>query len=91
MQLAYTLRSFTRRELLDGVYNKQSTLFRAAGTSRARDVGVEHDLTASVRVNAMLKFQSGIAVVLPGAFLEQTARRGGQTQRFAFASTTVTY
>ncbi len=77
---------FDRRRLDDGIYTKQNTLFRAAGTSRARHAADEIDLTATWRASRHWKMIAGGAVVLPGAFLS-----GARTERWGFVGTAWTF
>ncbi|MBI3568557.1 MAG: alginate export family protein [Gemmatimonadetes bacterium] len=90
LDLGLVTRSFSRVELADGVYNKQNTLFRAASGNTARDVGVETDFTATVKLGRNLRLLGGIAEVDPGRFMKQTPGGGG-VQRFSFAGTTITF
>ncbi|WP_145979201.1 alginate export family protein [Gemmatimonas phototrophica] len=81
---------FDRLRLDDGVYTKQNTLFRAAGTSRARHVAEEIDVTGTWRATTHLRVIFGGALVLPGAFLRETLA-DTQTERWGFVGTTFVF
>lgn len=81
---------FDRLRLDDGVYTKQNTVFRAAGTSRARHVAEEVDITGTWRATRHLRVVFGGAVVLPGAFLKQTLATT-ETERWGFVGTTYVF
>ncbi|MCC6244393.1 MAG: alginate export family protein [Gemmatimonadaceae bacterium] len=91
---ALTLRSalyrFDRHDLGDGVYTKQTTVFRAADGSRARHVADELDVTASWKLTRHLRAIAGGALVVPGAFL-RTSSLTNQTEQWAFLGTTFTF
>lgn len=78
---------FDRLSLDDGVYNKASGLLRAAGSSRARHAADEIDLTGTLALTKQLKLLFGGAVVLPGAFMQETAG-GANRERWGFVGTT---
>lgn len=81
---------FDRLRLDDGVYTKQNTLFRAAGTSTARHVAEEIDVTGIWRATTHLRVIFGGALVLPGAFLRETLA-DTQTERWGFVGTTFVF
>ncbi len=81
---------FDRLRLDDGVYTKQNTVFRAAGTSQARHVAEEVDLTGTWRATRHLRVIFGGAVVLPGAFLRETLATT-ETERWGFLGTTYVF
>lgn len=81
---------FDRIHLNDGVYTKQNTVFRAAGSSRARHVAEELDITGTWRTTRHLRVVFGGAVVLPGAFLRETLA-GTETERWGFLGTTYVF
>jgi hypothetical protein len=82
---------FDRRRLDDGVYLKQgAAIFRPAGTSRARHVADEVDVTGSWRMTSHLRFIFGGALVAPGAFLRETLA-GTTLERWGFLGTTATF
>jgi hypothetical protein len=78
---------FDRIRLDDGVYTKQNTVFRAAGTSRARHVAEEVDITGTWRATRHLRVIFGGALVLPGGFLKETLATT-ETERWGFVGTT---
>ncbi len=80
---------FDRRRLDDGVWTKTNTVFRAAGSSTARHVGDEFDLTGTWKQSRHLRFIFGGAVVPPGAFLRDTG--AAHTERWAFVGSTFTF
>jgi hypothetical protein len=81
---------FDRLRLDDGVYTKQNTLFRPAGTSTARHVAEEIDVTGTWRATTHLRVIFGGALVLPGAFLRETLA-DTQTERWGFVGTTFVF
>lgn len=81
---------FDRLRLDDGVYTKQNTVFRAAGTSQARHVAEEVDITGTWRATRHLRVIFGGAVVLPGAFLRETLATT-ETERWGFVGTTYVF
>ena len=81
---------YDRLRLSDGVYNKQNTLLRAAGTSSARHAGDELDLTASGALSRHLKVIAGYAWIEPGAFLRRSAG-GARSSRWGFVGSTYTF
>ncbi len=81
---------FDRRELTDGVYNKQNALWRAAGNSDARHVADEIDLTSSFKVTRELRVIAGYAWVLPGEFLKEQSTPH-TTMRWGFVGTSYTF
>ena len=78
---------FDRLRLDDGIYTKQNTVFRTAGTSRARHVAEELDVTGTWRATAHWRVIFGGALVLPGAFLKETLA-STETERWGFVGTT---
>jgi hypothetical protein len=81
---------FDRMRLDDGVYTKQNTVFRAAGTSRARHVAEEVDVTGTWRATRHLRVIFGGALVLPGSFLRETLVTT-ETERWGFVGTTYVF
>ena len=81
---------FDRMRLDDGVYTKQTALFRAAHGSTARHAADELDITGTWKVTRHLRIIAGGAVVLPGAFLRDTPG-GARTERWAFTGSTFTF
>jgi len=81
---------FDRLRLDDGVYTKQNTVFRAAGSSQARHVAEEVDLTGTWRATRHLRVIFGGALVLPGAFLRETLATT-ETERWGFVGTTYVF
>ena len=81
---------FDRLRLDDGVYTKQNTVFRPAGTSQARHVAEEVDLTGTWRATRHLRVIFGGALVLPGAFLRETLATT-ETERWGFLGTTYVF
>ncbi len=81
---------FDRLRLDDGVYTKQNTVFRAAGTSQARHVAEEVDITGTWRATRHLRVIFGGALVLPGAFLRETLATT-ETERWGFVGTTYVF
>jgi hypothetical protein len=82
---------FDRLRLDDGVYAKQgAVIFRPAGTSRARHVADELDLTGTWRLLPHLRVIFGGAIVHPGAFLRETLS-GSTRERWGFLGTTATF
>lgn len=81
---------FDRLRLDDGVYTKQNSVFRAAGTSQARHVAEEVDVTGTWRATRHLRVIFGGALVLPGAFLRETLA-GTETERWGFLGTTYVF
>ncbi|WP_411279163.1 alginate export family protein [Gemmatimonas sp.] len=81
---------FDRRQLDDGVYNKQNGLFRAASGSSARHVADEVDLTAAWKATAHLRVLIGGATVLPGAFLSTTPG-GAHVEHWGYVGTTFAF
>lgn len=81
---------FDRLRTTDGVWSKQNTLFRAADGSLARHAADEFDLTGEWKLSRHLRVIAGGAVVLPGAFLQQSAA-GASTERWAFVGTAFTF
>ncbi len=81
---------FDRRKVDDGVYNKQTSLFRAANGSTARHVADEVDLTAVWKATAHLRVLIGGATVLPGAFLATTPG-GAHVEHWGFVGTTFAF
>lgn len=90
LNLRTALYHFDRLRLDDGVYTKQNTLFRAAGTSRARHVADELDITGTWRATRHLRFIFGGAIVRPGAFLQETLATS-ETERWGFLGTTYVF
>ena len=81
---------FQRLRLDDGVYTKQNSIFRAAGSSRARHVAEEVDITGTWRATRHLRIVFGGALVLPGAFLRETLATT-RTERWGFLGTTYVF
>jgi hypothetical protein len=81
---------FDRLRLDDGVYTKQNTIFRAAGSSKARHVAEEVDITGTWRATRHLRVIFGGALVLPGAFLRETLTTT-ETERWGFLGTTYVF
>lgn len=90
LALRSALYRFDRRDLADGVYTKQTTLFRAADGSRAKHVADELDLTASWKLSRHLRAIAGGALVVPGAFL-RVSPLTSNTEQWAFVGTTYTF
>jgi Alginate export len=74
----------------DGVYTKQNTILRAAGSSASMHAGDELDLTATAPVTRHLKVIAGHAWVEPGAFLRRSTG-GAHSARWGFVGTTYTF
>lgn len=81
---------YDRLSLKDGVYTKQNTLLRAAGTSRARHAGDELDLTGTMPVTRHLKVIAGHAWIEPGEFMRRSAG-GARSARWGYLGTTYTF
>lgn len=81
---------FDRLRLDDGVYTKANAVFRPAGTSRARHVAEEVDVTGIWRATTHWRVIFGGALVLPGAFLKQTLATT-ETERWGFVGTTFVF
>lgn len=90
IQAQVMVRHFSRMSLRDGVYSKTNTRLRGPGESGSHAVGDEGDVVVTWAATAHVKLQGGAALVLPGAFLRETAG-GSSHERFAYISTTVTF
>ena len=78
---------FDRVRTDDGVYTKQTTLFRAASGAHTRHADDELDLTGTWKFARQWRLVFGGAVVSPGAFLRDTPG-GAHTETWAFTGTT---
>ena len=83
----YRMDRISRR---DGIYTKQNTLLRAAGTSTALHAGDELDITANAAITRHLKVIAGHAFIEPGAFLRRSVG-GARSARWGFVGTTYTF
>ena len=82
---------FDRQRLDDGVYAKQgATVFRPAGTTAARHVADELDVTGTWRLLPHLRVIFGGALVHPGTFLRETLPES-RMERWGFLGTTATF
>ncbi len=81
---------YDRLRLSDGVYTKQNTLLRAAGTASDRHAGDELDLTAVAALSRHLKVIAGHAWIEPGAFLRRSTG-GARSSRWGFVGSTYTF
>ncbi len=81
---------FDRLRLDDGVYTKQTALFRAPNGSTARHAADELDITGTWKLTRHLRVIAGGALVLPGAFLRETPG-GARTERWAFTGSSYTF
>lgn len=89
VDLRLALYRFDRLRLDDGVWTKQNSVLRAAGTSQERHVADEVDLTGSWKASRHLRVIFGGALVPPGAFLRTTGP--SRTERWVFTGTTFTF
>jgi hypothetical protein len=87
LNLRAALYHFDRLRTDDGVYTKQNTVFRAAGSSESRHVADELDITGTWRATRHLRLIFGGALVVPGAFLKETLT-SSETERWGFVGTT---
>lgn len=90
LNLRLALYRFDRVRLDDAAYTKQSTVFRATGTSRARHIADELDLTGTWRLDTHWRVVFGGGVVAPGAFLEQTLATS-RTEHWGFGGVTLVF
>jgi hypothetical protein len=79
--------AFWRQSLEDGAYNAAGTLFRAAGTSRARPIGSEIDFLLNWQVDPHLLAYFGYSHFFPGSFIQET----GPSNPIDFFYTAVTF
>lgn len=90
LNLRLALYRFDRLRLDDAVYSKQTTVFRAPGTSRARHTADELDVTGTYRIDQHWRIVFGGGLVTPGAFLNATDA-SARTERWGFGGVTVVF
>ena len=90
LSLRGALHHYDRLRRSDGVYTKQNTLLRAAGTSSSVHAGDEIDLTANAALSRHLRVIAGHAWIEPGDFLRRSTG-GAHSSRWGFVGTTYTF
>ncbi|WP_077145632.1 alginate export family protein [Sphingopyxis sp. KK2] len=80
---------FWRESRGDGIYDLPGQLLRAAGSSRARHIGDQAEISAAWQASDTLSFSASLSAFRPGAFIRDTGP--GRTIRMVGAEAMLKY
>ncbi len=89
VRLRASIHAFQRANTGDAIYDTPGAVLRAPGTSAARDIGGETDLTVQWRVGSHLRIDGGYAHFTPGSFMRETG--SALAYSWMYAAVTATF
>ncbi|MBI3790897.1 MAG: alginate export family protein [Gemmatimonadetes bacterium] len=89
VRLRLSIHAFQRANTADAIYDTPGAVLRAPGTSSARDIGGETDLTVQWRATLHLRIDGGFAHFTPGTFMRDTG--SALSYSWMYAAVTATF